>query len=336
MAVSNKIRCRLTTIHKLTPEEEFFVSMGSEDFALFIREFRHQNPYIESSREFILFNDQARFNIPFLIIFSHELNQILLKENRDTLLFTTRDCCLLKHIFSTMYPNYKSITFQASRRMYFNYNDEYKNYIRSVYDDDKCLIVDLHGSFHSGRQLFMEVFGKLPRIHIAVYYIFKDSPKFEALSFSFNHWQFGVPVEEFNADTQGTLINMKDGNFIRHSFEFIMSEALIYKDTTLKFCEFIRNKHIPEFKDLNRLLEIFTSKCCFNPSIKRLIQDENIAGLEKLFITSDIKRKTLGFTSNAIFRSTQITRPKDVVNKPKPKPTTNKNHATAPARYRLK
>uniref|UniRef100_A0A6C0ER61 Uncharacterized protein n=1 Tax=viral metagenome TaxID=1070528 RepID=A0A6C0ER61_9ZZZZ len=294
MALSNKINARLTSIHKLTLQEEFFININYKDFALFIREFRHQNPYNENSDEFILFNDQAKFNIPFLVIFSFELNQILLKENRDTLLFTTRDCCLLKHIFTAMYPRYNSIEFQSSRRMYLNYNQEYKDYLKTIYDDNKCLIVDLNGSFSTGRQIFMEVFGKLPRVHLSVYHNYKNLERFQGLSSSVLNNTWGRGIEIFNTDTVGTLIDMKDGNFIRRPLEFNMDEALIYKETTLNFCKFIHDKKIPEFKNLDKLLEIFTLRCCFSATIKQVIKDDWI-GLEKLIDESKLSQKKIGF-----------------------------------------
>jgi hypothetical protein len=282
MASINGIKNRLTNIHKLTPEEEFFVNIDCKDFALLMREFRHTNPYEENSHQFTLFNDQIRFNIPFLIIFSHELNRILLKEKRDTLLFTTRDCCLLKHIFTAIYPHYKTVEFQSSRRIYLNYNQEYKEYLRSIYDDKKCLIVDLNGSFYSARKLFVEVFGKLPRVHIAVYNNYKNPRKFTGLSFSFENYNWGSPIEVFNTDTQGTLIDMKNGEFIRKGLEFDMNDALIYKKCILDFCKFMSVKKIPNFKNLDNLLKIFTLKCCFHPCVKLLFDDQK--GLEKINI----------------------------------------------------
>ena len=308
MASLHKIQSKLTRIHKLTQEEEFFINIGSEDFALLIREFRHQNPYEENSHKFILFNDQARFNIPFLVISSHELNQILLKENRDTLLFTTRDCCLLKHIFNRLYPNYKTITFQASRRIYLNYNEEYKDYLKSIYDDNKCLIVDTNGSFYSGREIFMNVFRKLPRVHLLIYNNYKLAPTFEGLSFSFEDYTWGRSIEIFNTDTVGTLIDMKDKNFIRRPLEFDIIEALIYKDSIINFCEFIRDKHILEFKNLSSLLKLFTLRCCFKPSITIKIKDDFV-GLEKLYDNSNFSRKGVGFSRNIIFTPIKIPAP---------------------------
>jgi hypothetical protein len=270
-----------------------------------MREFRHRNPYEENSHEFTLFNDQIRFNIPFLIIFSHELNGILLKEKRDTLLFTTRDCCLLKHIFTAIYPQYKTVEFQASRRIYLNYNEEYKEYLRSVYNDKKCLIVDLHGSFYTGRQIFMEVFGKLPRVHMAVYNNYKNITTFKQLTFSFENYKCGRSIEVFNTDTQGTLIEMKNGEFIRKGLEFDMNDALIYKNCILDFCKFMSIKKIPNFKNLDNLLKIFSLKCCFHPCVKLLFDDA--IGLEK--VNSNITsmnfslKNTRQFTFNVLISS---------------------------------
>jgi hypothetical protein len=168
--------------------------------------------------------------------------------------------------------------------MYLNYNEEYKEYLRSVYHDKKCLIVDLNGSFFSGRKVFMEVFGKLPRVHIAVFNNYKNLRKFPGLSFSFENYDHGRSIELFSTDIQGTLIEMKNGEFIRRPLEFVINDALIYKNCILDFCKFMSVKKIPNFKNLDNLLDNFSSKCCFHPSVKFLVKDDEVIGLEKINI----------------------------------------------------
>ena len=80
-------------------------------FLKFFRTFRLANPYIENSIEFKLYNQQAEYNIPLLLFICKKLNNILIEENRDTVLFLTRDGCLISKIFKKIYPHFKSINF---------------------------------------------------------------------------------------------------------------------------------------------------------------------------------------------------------------------------------
>ena len=87
-----------------------------------------------------------------------QLYNILVRENRDTVLFLSRDGCLIMKLFKFLYPEFNSIYFHSSRRVNESYTKDYCNYVKSIYNKDKCILFDLHGSFKSGRKLFMELF----------------------------------------------------------------------------------------------------------------------------------------------------------------------------------
>ena len=39
-------------------------------------------------------------------------------------------------------------------------------YLKNNYNKDSCIIFDIHGALESGRDLFMQIFGHLPRIFL--------------------------------------------------------------------------------------------------------------------------------------------------------------------------
>jgi len=240
-ADKNNIKPLYTNIHKLNKVEEFFIRNNFKDFGLMLRKFRLMNPYPLNSLNSRLYMDQATYNIPLLILISQNINNIMIKENRDTLLCLTRDGCLLEHIFKLLYPHYKCKKYYSSRKLHLNYNDEYIEYIKTNYDHDKCIMFDGHGSFKSGRELYNKVFGYLPRIFIFCYDLKADL---------YDGFSFGCSLindfEHMNSDIESSIICMKDGKFIRDNLEYNIENALIYKNTIIEFCNFIKNKNIEE------------------------------------------------------------------------------------------
>ena len=240
------INSELTTIHKLNETEMFFINNNNLDFAFLLREFRHKNPYNINTNKYELYNDQAVFNIPCLIMISNILNEIMIKENRDTILLITRDGCLLKHIFSTMYPNCKCYELQSSRKIHNNANQEYKEYLKMMYNHETCIIFDMFGNFKSGRNLYKEVFGQYPRVHLLGYDRYYNTETFDGLTYSSNEC-----IEDFNLDIVGSILRLEKGNFIRSPLiEYNIDDAMIYKETIELFCNFIKNKELPYIGNL--------------------------------------------------------------------------------------
>jgi hypothetical protein len=256
MAINAGISPKYTEIHKINDTEQFFIDNNLIEFGLTLRQFRHANPYMINTKEYELYNDQASFNIPLLILTSNKLYDILKKENRSKLLLITRDGCLLKHIFKVMYPSIECVELQSSRNVNRNPNEEYKSYLRSVYNKDTCLIFDIHGAFCSGRGLFKELFGCYPRVHLLGYdRFFKGSEPYPELTYTSTKC-----FESFNIDCVGSLIRLEDGNFIRAPIiEYEIANAIIYKDTVISFCKFITKYKDAIYLD-NSLLELFIEK----------------------------------------------------------------------------
>jgi len=262
MAQKNGINAKHTDIHAWNKTELFFKDNNLFDLAVLIREFRHMNPYDKNTHEYNLYNDQVVYNIPILYLLCHVLRDILKKENRDTILFSTRDSCLIQSLFEFLFPKYKSLRLECSRIIYNYPNDEYKNYLRSIYNHDTCLIFDLHGSFNSGRELYKEIFGVYPRVHLASYQKTKGAPVYEGLTF--NLCDSGV-IEICNFDVVGPLIKLEKGTFIRAPINnYYLEDALVYKNTFENFIKFLSLKNFKYTgQDTEKLITFFAANNTF-------------------------------------------------------------------------
>lgn len=199
-----------TESHKFTSFESYLIQNNEFELCKQIRKFRLANPYDENTIEYEIYERQISFNIPTLLFICNKLNEILINENRNTVLFLSRDGCLLIKLFSHLYPQYKSIYLHSSRIINIDYNDDYISYLKKNYDKDSCILFDLHGSFNSGRQLFTSVFGHLPRIFIFdISYI---QNYYSGMTYITNH---SNKIEEFNQDYKGTLVQFIDNDDIR-------------------------------------------------------------------------------------------------------------------------
>ena len=288
MAKKYNIPYKLTQLHKFNDTENFFINDEKyKKFGFLIRKFRLQNPYPETSKAFLLYNDQAIINIPLLVMLSFNLKEYLIAEKRDTILFSTRDSCLLQPIFNTIFPDISTKTFHTSRIMNYSDNEDYDQYILNTYDASTCIIFDGHGSFLSGRKKYMRLINSIPRIHI-----FSLNNLNDELNVSFNekdgiydnltyNIENGTTIyEHFNVDTIGTLIDFKNGEFIRSSLDgYKLENAQIYKDTINSFCNFLK------LQENRNILDVFESI-----SISNMILNyhNNIYVNAKSYIIDDI------------------------------------------------
>ena len=226
-----------TKMHKYTNFETNLLKTNNVELSNIFRNYRLQNPYDETTIEYSLYEEQAKYNIPILLYIAKTLNEILLSENRNTILFLTRDGCLLKPIVEYIYPYIICKELHASRIVHNNYNDVYKNYIKENYNHDTCLLFDMCGSFSSGRKLYMEVFGFLPRIHIFNLHTHPTYlKKYDGLTNCISRNSNGEKTEGVNKDIVGTLLRMEEGqNVIRMPLEISKNYAIIKRDTCLNF-----------------------------------------------------------------------------------------------------
>jgi len=235
MAQLHNINARYTQIYKFSLLENILPI----NLANIIREFRLLNHYNENSIEYYIYNKQCNSNIIILCLLSVQLHNIMQTENRNRMLLCTCYCCLLVKILNYFYPQYEYITYHTSRLINQNYNEEYKNYVKQIYDDNS-IIIDLNGSFNINIKLYLEIFGKLPRVHLLNYNI--NSSLFDGLTYSTDKMR--DYIEELNYDTIGTMIDFKNDEVIRLNNDKNLTYIQISHNTIDSFITFIKNKNL--------------------------------------------------------------------------------------------
>lgn len=167
-AQAHGLATEYTTIHAPVRSELSLHTYGGESgmwMAQFLRRFRlGYNLFPKDSRSSNIFLEQAEYNIPLLLASAQRIVKIMNESRLTRLLLTTRDGCLLEKIFAVLYPEVDARRFEASRFIYTYPTDEYKRYLKEMYIPKKTLIFDIYGHFHSGRALFLDLFGEIPRV----------------------------------------------------------------------------------------------------------------------------------------------------------------------------
>jgi len=238
MASKNNIPGIYTEIYKFTSLETKLVDTNFK-LCTFLRKFRLMNPYYENSLEYKLYDQQIQYNIPLLLFMCKKIEQILINENRTTVLFLSRDGCLIYKLFSFLYPQFKSFYIYSSRIINRNYNNDYVSYLKQFYEKDTCLLFDLHGSFESGRKLFNEAFGHLPRIFI--FDLSNSNNYYNGITYMTN---ISCRIEIFNQDLKGSLVDFKDNIPIHMPSEQPIKYIKIMHDTVSSFINYINDKKI--------------------------------------------------------------------------------------------
>ena len=225
MAQKSHIFSIQTNLTNLTKFEKEIYKIDKKLCNIF-REFRLLNDNIEDSILYNIYDFQIKFNIPLLCNSCFTLNNILIKENRDTVLFTTRDSCLIIKLFKFLFPQYKTITYHSSRNATLNYDTEFIEYIKNIYNKDTCIIFDLNGTFKSSKKFFMDVFGFLPRVHYLIYGNIEGVIKYDLLTYDFfggigsKIMILGFALEQLSPAKYGTLIRVKNNKYIRVPLEY--------------------------------------------------------------------------------------------------------------------
>ena len=211
-AYEHGIRPEWTTIHTFTPLEIALKDLGFRALSLVLRRFRLDNPYTPDTTSYILYEDQARYNLPVLLLLLVQLKSIMQREQFTRLLLTTRDGCLLEKLFNYLIPNYVNnmtvIKFHSSRLAYQRRQPEYERYVQEVYIPNDSIIFDLHGYFISGRPLFKHLFNNtLPRVHLlsADTNCMNDTTYYQDLTYSLVDYLY---FEFMNVDVVGQLLSV--------------------------------------------------------------------------------------------------------------------------------
>ena len=260
MANRYNIKTFHTKIHDFTKTELLLYDLKLFNFQKLLRQFRLENPYEEDTLYYKLYYEQITYNIPLLVLFSIQIKKILDSENRTKVLFFTRDCCLLIKIFNKLFPSIDAISFSSSRIIHYKKNIDYMNYVKKHYQCNNSIIIDLHGSFWSGRELYTTIFGILPRVHLLVYDNFK--PGFNNLTYEIDNKKlsnmFGSEyIESMNYDLTGTLFSMINDEELRFHNEHDETNINISHNAVLSFLE--KNYDFSEIEQLDNISELLVS-----------------------------------------------------------------------------
>lgn len=161
--------------------EQIVLEANHEGLAKLMRQLRLSNPYDKESVSYKVWEEQAQFNIPILILASYYLDEFCQINQKQRLLFSARDCCHLVDIYRALFPKYESIYFYSSRLVYSNPSKAYIEYVKDLYSEN-TVIVDGQGTGNSCREFFnhlntnsclIPIVGLIPN-HIAIAYRFGD------------------------------------------------------------------------------------------------------------------------------------------------------------------
>jgi hypothetical protein len=235
MANKFGINTNYTQIYKFSALEDLLIE-GNFELCTLFRRFRLCNPYDESSIEYKVYDQQIQYNIPILLFICKQLSIILDTENRDTILFLSRDGCLIYKIFKKLYPQYNSHYIYSSRIINQSNNSDYILYLKQYYNKDKCIIFDLHGSFDSARNMFLNEFGHLPRVFI--FDLSKPQNLYPNMTFITHH---SNKIEILNQDMIGSLINFINNKPINMPTENPLKYIKIMHDTVESFISYSEN-----------------------------------------------------------------------------------------------
>jgi hypothetical protein len=278
MAAKYNIPNNHTVYHMFRVLETFFVTRNFE-ISTFLRKFRLMNPYKEKSDEWYTYEVQICINIPILIFICHKLAEILEKENRTTVLFLSRDGCLLIKLFSFIYPQYKAVYLHSSRIINLQFTDDYISYLKENYNKETCLLFDLHGSFNSGKNMWKIMFGHFPRIFIF------DLRSIVDIADNITYITTSNPyIENLNLDLCGCLVDYKNNKAIRMPVTYDLNLVLIAHKTVQQFIDYTNNKQLlcsELFKDDKIWTNYYINHC--SPNILNYSLD---------------KHKTLTFLAN--------------------------------------
>lgn len=237
---------------RLSQDEQELIDLGQKDLAYLIRALRLQNPYLENSPEYLLWNEQSQINIPILIQCSLYLDQFCKAHQKNRILFSSRDTCLWIQVFQEMFPQYKSIYFHSSRYTYRHPSDSYIEYVRSMYTDD-CIIVDGQGSGNTCIEFFSQHLHLHPTYLAIVHWDtapgYNSSPELLRYGIVKVSEGWADEIEYLNNDYVGSLKGFENGTPIRLPCEFPVK----YVDAS-HFCMKVFRKilHSYEFPSYNR------------------------------------------------------------------------------------
>jgi predicted HAD superfamily hydrolase len=266
---------------KLSIIEKYLREDGQIDMMRLIRYIRLNNIYPPSSYKYKMWNEQCQINIPLLFFASLILHEYIKQRGIHTVLFATRDGVHWHKIFAKMFPEYKIHYFHASRNMFSNAikddNKYYKKYVNNlVYDIDRTVFVDLHGTGQNVYKYFSTTFGNCPHVFIiTVTKTLNELSKQDKLCYVSK--SNNDHIEMLNYDIIGTLQNFDENGPVRDPPEYNLESVEAYHKCMELFLKNIDTIHIYKFMP-NSSLNLSLCKYFIQASTAELIIN-NIARL---------------------------------------------------------
>jgi hypothetical protein len=195
--------------------EKTFVVSGHWDVAGLSRCVRLQNPYARPDPRAAAWNQQANYNIPFLLFCAAELRNYIGHQRRRKVFFLSRDTCLLQRVFQALYPDIPAETFYASRQTYTHPSAHFIEYAKRAAETPGALFVDLQGTGKSVNTFSTAQGVSLPYLYCAAPAKLQlYCPALYRLSY------VGTELEVFNYDVQGRVIDVVNGQPVRDKVEY--------------------------------------------------------------------------------------------------------------------
>jgi FMN phosphatase YigB (HAD superfamily) len=195
--------------------EKTLSTAGHWDVAGLSRCVRLQNPYRRPAPAWSVWQKQAQYNIPFLLLCAARLKQYVLEHNHKHVWFLSRDTCLLQRVFAALYPDISAETFYASRQTYTQPSAEFIAYTQAALSRPRPLFVDLQGTGKSVREFSDATQLSLPYVYCAMpRRLAAFSPALYSLEF------IGTELEVLNYDVHGRVIDVRNGQPVRAPLEY--------------------------------------------------------------------------------------------------------------------
>jgi GR25 family glycosyltransferase involved in LPS biosynthesis len=230
---AHTIPAELTTITAFTKAEQKFIDTpGYLTIGHALRRMRLETHFPTQDESAVWF-DLVNHVLPVILFFCSFINQLAKAKGLTKIRFMTRDHTLLLPLFTTLYPTYDSKRFLSSRFLNKTKEGVYKEYIRANYDDS-TLLVDLNGSFNTGRAVFQEAVGKLPSV-VLLSYLPGISEPFDTLYYMLHkdEVQYTFRYEDYSQNYQGKICGFRQtGSLLRIPNEYTYS-PLIHRAATM-------------------------------------------------------------------------------------------------------
>lgn len=188
---------------------------------------RLQNPYHRPDPRWGVWNKQAQFNIPFLMLCAARLHKFVTEHGYRHLWFLSRDTCLLQRVYGALYPSISTDTFYASRQTYETPSSSFRAYANAAAQKSKCLFVDLQGTGKSVNSFTAATGITMPYIYCAMPTRLKPfRPALYPLTY------VGTELEVFNYDVLGRVADVIGDQPVRAPVEYDVRLAAVGHDVT--------------------------------------------------------------------------------------------------------